>query len=744
MLDPSAVPSLRESIRSKSTEYLSSHEGKRSRGSFFAPATVVPNESAPLLPLHNTTKCIDLDVASVEETTKPTCSGYVNEVGINCLSGVIAFMLTSTIAVSTANVLVGTSGPLSAYVANAIDMHLLGTALMCVFLSWRSSVPYAMGAIDASVVPILAGMAQSISHRLGHNMVIAVPTVLVASALSSVFIGVLLFSLGYFRVTSVVNYLPYPVIAGFLSGLGGVLIKDGIEISSSVSFPTSLETIALVLPTIVFAVLATAAKQFHISPNVVFPTLIIGSIVGFHIIASSASIDTAPWLFNWSSKMLRETPRWYSWAEIAWSEVSWSVLGLAFLEIVPTLLLLISLKYSVLIGSLSTIFRQNVNVDFEVETIGKANILAGLLGCCGGTHYVSAMALMANFKAHPRAPVLICAVLLVLLWGVGLKPLLVIPKFVFGGLLMYIGFHFLENYMIAPAAFLSRLEVATILITFLTFLTLGVLPSVGLGVVLSMLTALMDLHVSGCVKDCARMHDNATFMLRLHGNLSFANAMQVLDLVKSQWLTLPYETLVLDFESVLLVDGTFVQILRRVQGVADNCHFEIHLCHVPTQIQSRFAALKIRRHESFHHFMDAHHTNVAAKRGNQLYDSWNTFVQHHVAFEKVAPVVAKYLDEVENLPPQTMLRADNDISWTFLCVGQIEVYDASMQTKLGVLQPGDIVPVVPSQNVLAQSNCVVLRIRAESWRQLQKAAPSVAITMLESTHRAFGHRAVQK
>ena len=152
------------------------------------------------------------------------------------------------------------------------------------------------------------------------------------------------------------------------------------------------------------------------------------------------------------------------------------------------------------------------------------------------------------------------------------------------------------------------------------------------------------------------MHNNSTFMLRLHGNLSFANAMQVLDLVKTQWFILPYDTLVVDFENALLVDGTFVQILRRVQSIADHCHFEIHLCHVPNRIQSRFAALKIRRHDSLHHFMDAHHTSVAAKRGNQVYESWNTFVKHHIGFDKVAPVVAKYLEEVDNLPPQTVLR----------------------------------------------------------------------------------------
>ncbi|KAF0689665.1 Aste57867_18902 [Aphanomyces stellatus] len=749
------------------------------------------HESVPLLPPPScAAACIDLDVSSVSQDAPPhTWLHVANEVGTNVLSGLIAFMLTSTIAVSTAQVLVGSSGPLSEYVANVIDMHLLGTAAMCLYLSWQSTVPYAMGAIDASVydddgivvliltfsmisVPILAGMAQSISHQLGHDMVTVVPTVLVASAGASVFIGLLLFTLGHFKLTSVVNYLPFPgtvdptlsvfvmsaplhtrlcpcpdsfmvVIAGFLSGLGGVLIKDGIEISAAVSFPTSFDSMALVFPTLLFVLLATTAKHHHISPTVFFPILIVGSILGFHAASAVVAFDTHPWLFTWSKATLVQTPRWYSWTELAWSQVQWSVLVFSFVELVPTLLLLISLKYSVLIGSLSTLFQRNVSTDTEIAVIGQANILAGLFGCCGGTHYVSAMALMLNFKAHPRAPVLICTALLLVLWAVGLDMLLFVPKFVFGGLLMYIGFHFLENYMVGPAAFLSRLEVLTIVATLVAFLALGVLPSVGVGVALSMCNALLDLHVAGCLTDYAVMHEDATFVLHLHGYLSFANAMQVLSVVEAQWMAVPFRALVLDLERVVLVDGTFVQTLRRLQGIAERYSCEIHLCHVPPAVQPRFATLTFARHATLHHFLEARHAAVGY---GHLQAAWARFVQLDPTLFDLAVVgpLTKYLDVVETLaPPTTVL--DDASAWNFLVDGALDLYDASMQ-PVGRVRAGDIVPAVPGHTLVVAAGpaVVVLRMGRDSWRQLRQDAPVVAIAMLEAANRHWLGRCYTK
>lgn len=70
---------------------------------------------------------------------------------VNLTSGVIAFLLSSTLAVSCGSVLVGHATPLSVYGAHFIDMNLLGTAVLCVVLAWQSQAPWTLGAIDVFV-----------------------------------------------------------------------------------------------------------------------------------------------------------------------------------------------------------------------------------------------------------------------------------------------------------------------------------------------------------------------------------------------------------------------------------------------------------------------------------------------------------------------------------------------------------------------------------------------------------------
>jgi hypothetical protein len=75
----------------------------------------------------------------------------VTTVMVNFTSGVIAFLLSSTLAVSCASVIVGHGTPLSSVIADFIDMNLLGTAVLCVVLAWKSRAPWTLGSIDVFV-----------------------------------------------------------------------------------------------------------------------------------------------------------------------------------------------------------------------------------------------------------------------------------------------------------------------------------------------------------------------------------------------------------------------------------------------------------------------------------------------------------------------------------------------------------------------------------------------------------------
>ena len=75
----------------------------------------------------------------------------LTQFGLDCTAGVLAFLLSSTIAVSCATVVTGHGTPLSDYVSHFIDMNFLGTALLTLFLAWQITAPWVLGGIDVFV-----------------------------------------------------------------------------------------------------------------------------------------------------------------------------------------------------------------------------------------------------------------------------------------------------------------------------------------------------------------------------------------------------------------------------------------------------------------------------------------------------------------------------------------------------------------------------------------------------------------
>lgn len=89
--------------------------------------------------------------SSLADDGRATCKEKTLEALVNLTSGVIAFLLSSTLTVSCASVIVGHGTPLATVIAHFIDMNLLGTAILSLVLAWQSQAPWTLGAIDVFV-----------------------------------------------------------------------------------------------------------------------------------------------------------------------------------------------------------------------------------------------------------------------------------------------------------------------------------------------------------------------------------------------------------------------------------------------------------------------------------------------------------------------------------------------------------------------------------------------------------------
>ncbi|GMF11122.1 unnamed protein product [Phytophthora lilii] len=537
------------------------------------------------------------------------------EVLVNGTSGVIAFLLSSTLAVSCASVLVGHGTPLATVIAHFIDMNLLGTAVLSTVLAWQSCAPWTLGSIDVFVAPIMAEMAEKISNHLHGDLEKVVPTTVVMVAITSMVLGLVFFLMGIFRVTSIANYMPYPVIAGFLSGIGAQLMKNGVHMASSKALTAAFftwEVQLLIIPAVAFASFARLGQYLKFPVAISFPCLLALSLVGFQVTASmygSSMEELAKdgWVFSWDPVVVAQTPMWFPWAEIDFKHVHWHTLTHECMEFIISLIILGALKYSVATTSLSTLFGRDISPDNEMRVIGLANLASGLMGCCGGCHYLSAMGIMKQFEAHEKVPALVCAFLIVMLWMVGIRLLQFVPKFIFGGLLLSVGLHFLEAYLVTPFHFLKPIEKATVVLITSSFLIIGMLESVAMGIIISMIELIWRIHAVGCVhhettgalsrsavdrtpEQMAFLdaEGSAIFVLRLQGYLFFGTSVNILERMETRVHSLDFPKLqyvIIDFGLVPSFDATALLNFRKASTLADMYMFDIYFCGLKPDIE---------------------------------------------------------------------------------------------------------------------------------------------------------------
>ncbi|KAL4157109.1 hypothetical protein PRNP1_006134 [Phytophthora ramorum] len=537
------------------------------------------------------------------------------EVLVNGTSGVIAFLLSSTLAVSCASVLVGHGTPLSSVIAHFIDMNLLGTAVLSIVLAWQSCAPWTLGSIDVFVAPIMAEMAEKISNHLHGDLEKVVPTTVMMVAITSMVLGLVFLLMGFFRVTSIANYMPYPVIAGFLSGIGAQLMKNGVHMASSKALTEAFftwEVQLLILPAVAFASLARFGQYLKLPVAISFPCLLTLSLVGFQVTAtmygsSMEKLGKDGWVFSWDPVVVAQTPMWFPWAEIDFKHVHWHTLTHECMGFMISLIILGALKYSVATTSLSTLFGRDISPDNEMRVIGLANLASGLMGCCGGCHYLSAMGIMKQFEAHEKVPALVCAFLIAGLWMVGIRLLQFVPKFIFGGLLLSVGLHFLEAYLVTPFHFLKPIEKATVVLITLSFLVIGMLESVTMGIIISMIELIWRIHAVGCVHhettgaltrsavdrtpeqtSYLDAQGSAIFVLRLQGYLFFGTSVNILERIETRVHSLDFAKLqyvIIDFGLVPSFDATALLNFRKASTLADMYMFDIYFCGLKPEIE---------------------------------------------------------------------------------------------------------------------------------------------------------------
>ena len=537
-------------------------------------------------------------------------------------------------------------GDTAAYYPLGVGIALLGTTVVGVTVALTS--PFKGSIAKAQIEPavVMALMVQAVTAALlargAPEQVL--PTVLAAIALSSLAIGLVYLLLGGLRCGELIRYLPFPVVAGFLAGVGWLLVRGAFAATVAVAPGESLLVAALRpgqlwhwLPGLALGALLFWRQQ--VRSHFLNLPLALALGIGLFWLAAAASgtgiqeLRAGGWLLGPFPEARLWVPLQHVLAldRIAWDLLLAQLPGFLTLVLVATLALLLN------ISGLEVVARQDIDFNRELCWHGIGNLLAGALGGMPGFTSLSSSALVCRFGAPLRPVGVITALACLLLLVAGPQLLGFVPKLVIAAVLLYLGLDFLNDWLVRTWRRMSAGDYAVLLLVFLITVLVDFVWAVGSGLAAGLAIFVVRysrINVARSTGSGAQIHSHVErpealrrklalrggeiFVLALQGFIFFGTASRLLAQIRGRLRAAgepPLRWLVLDFRLLNGLDGSAAASFAKLRQDAEREGFTVLLAAAPESVLRIFRREGVLRHEDrvVRTFPDLDHALEAAE-----------------------------------------------------------------------------------------------------------------------------------
>jgi len=385
------------------------------------------------------------------------------------------------------------SGDLARYLPVGIGITLFSACIIGSILALGSSLRGVIAAPQESSAVILSLMIGSIAGNIASSGSPSqvLPTIVAGITFCAFLTGGFFLALGYFQIGGLIRFVPYPVLGGFIAGTGILIIQGSFTVmanqplslnSFSIFFEQNI--ILLWFPGFVFAIILFFLQRRY-NHTMVLPVSLFTGILLFYISLwlSDISISQAQskgWLLSSSP----ESSFWPPLSLSSIGEVNWEVL---FGETDSILIILAISALSLLlnVSGLEVATKNEIHLDHDLKVTGIANFVAGLGGGLVGYHTISDTLLIRKLGASSRFVGLLTAISCGIILFTGPSLLLYIPKPLIGGLLLFLGFSLLVEWLYDSWFTLPRSDYFLIIVILLVIGSSGFLQGVAVGIVLA-------------------------------------------------------------------------------------------------------------------------------------------------------------------------------------------------------------------------------------------------------------------
>jgi len=418
--------------------------------------------------------------------------GKADPVINDVFGGTAASVLTIAFGLSYALLIF--SGPLSPYLSYGVAATFISSAILAAVIALGSSLPFAIAAPDSSTAAMTGILVAAFAERvIAQNP--AAPLLapaLITLGLASLVTGLVLCGFGVTRMGRAIRYVPYPVVGGFLGATGCLILLGAVRVitghrlqfSTLGEFPNT--TVLFELGAAALMALVLYLTWHRSRSPVGLPLILVAGVALGHIglqVAgvSPAEAQAAGWFF---------TPPPHVSLMLPWTEIGhypWRIFADLSADLVAVVFVTASSTLFNTTG-IEVATQRDANLERELNVTGLANMLAGAVGGYTGCVSVSRTVLSFSTGARGRLAGLTAAAIALLMLAKAPDVLGYIPKFVLGGLLLYLGADQLHKWIVDSRKRLTKTEYASLLAIIVIIMQWGFLPGVLIGVIIGCAT----------------------------------------------------------------------------------------------------------------------------------------------------------------------------------------------------------------------------------------------------------------
>ena len=523
------------------------------------------------------------------------------------LGGGAASVLTVTFGLSYSLLIF--SGPLAPYLSYGVAATFVSSAILAAVIALGSSLPFAVAGPESSTAAMTGILASSLVER----MMAADPTapllgpVLLTLASTTIVTGIVLCGFGMTRVGRAIRYVPYPVVGGFLGATGCLILLGAVRVITGHRLQfASLDQFANLLTLSELAAACAMAAVLYLTwhrsrSSFGLPAILIGGVIAAHLAfwlagISDAQAQAAGWTFQPPPAVTFMLP--WNWSEISrypWyslPDVAGNLIAVVFVTASCSLFNTTGIEVAV---------NREANLERELNVTGIANILSGALGGYTGCISVSRTILNFNGGGTGRWSGLTVAAISALMLAAAPMLLGYMPKFVLGGLLIYLGADQLQKWIIQSRRRLSSTEYLSLLAIIVIIVQWGFIPGILIGVVIGCATFALSAARIDSIKygfdgseyrsSLDRSRDDQAVLsahggkiqgLNLQSYLFFGSANRLYQHVRALLQRHPEcRFLMFDFKLVTGIDSSAAYSFTQIKRAAADRGIKLVLVHLP-------------------------------------------------------------------------------------------------------------------------------------------------------------------